>query len=103
MEPLDDEELSQLLRQWTAPPAPASLGRRIRSRRGPSWRWLLTGTIRIPVPVGIAAAVVLVALWVYASPSTRRAVPQPEPAPSVSLADFQPVVQLEPLIIGAQK
>ena len=101
MEPLDDEELSQLLRQWTAPPAPASLGRRIRSPRRPWWRWLLTGTIRIPVPVGIAAAVVLAALWVYTSPSTRRAVPQP--APSVSLADFQPVVQLEPRIVGGQK
>jgi hypothetical protein len=100
MEPLDDKELSQLLRQWTAPPVPASLGHRVLSRRGSWWRWLLTGTIRIPVPVGIAAAV-LMALWVYASPSTRRAVPQP--APSVSLADFQPVVQLEPRIVGAQK
>ena len=64
MEPLDDEELSELLRQWTAPPAPASLGRRIRSRRVPWWRWLLTGTVRIPVPVGLAA-VVLAAVWFY--------------------------------------
>ena len=40
MEPLDDEELSQLLRQWTAPPAPASLGPRMRiptDRGGDGW------------------------------------------------------------------
>ena len=100
MEPLDDEELSQLLRQWNAPPAPAGLRRRLLSRPGSWWRWLLTGTIRIPVPVGIAAAA-LVALWAYAALSTRRSVTQP--APSVSLADFQPVVQLEPRIVGGQK
>ena len=99
MEPLDDEELSQLLRQWTAPPAPASLGPRIRPRRS-WWRWLVTGTVRIPVPVGIAA-VVLAALWVYSSGASRRAAPRP--APSVSLADFQPVMQLEPRVIGAQR
>src|SRR6476661_4934029 len=98
MEPLDDNELSQLLREWTAPPAPASLGRRL-ARRGSWWRWLVTGTIRIPVPVGIAAAV-LIALWIYTGASTRRSA---TPAPSVSLADFQPVVQLEPRIVGGQK
>ena len=100
MEPLDDEELSELLRQWTAPPAPATLGPRIGFQRVPWWRWLLTGTVRIPVPVGLAA-VVLVALWFYSAASTRETVPQP--APPVSLADFRPVEQLEPRIVGTQK
>lgn len=101
MEPLDEKELSHLLRQWEAPAAPATLGRRVLPRRGSWWRWLFTGTIRIPVPVGVAA-VVLVGLWLhYSKPSTS--VPVAQPAPTVSLADFQPVKQLEPQILGAQK
>ena len=100
MEPLDDRELNQLLHEWTAPPAPASLRRRVSARRGSWWRWLLTGTIRIPVPVGIAV-VVAAAVWVYSSASARPPVPQP--AASVSLADFQPVLQLEPRVVGGQK
>ena len=66
MEPLDEKELSHLLSQWDAPAAPASLGRRVLPRRGSWWRWLFTGTIRIPVPVGVAA-VVLVGLWIHYS------------------------------------
>ena len=100
MEPFDDKELSQLLRQWTAPPAPASLRHRVLARRGSWWRWLWTGTIRIPVPVGIAA-VVVAAVWVYSSVPGR--VPVTQPAASVSLADFQPVLQLEPQVVGGQK
>src|SRR5712692_4485973 len=101
MEPLDEKELSLLLRQWESPVAPASLGRRVLPRRGSWWRWLFTGTIRIPVPVGVAA-VVLVGLWIHYSKAPAR-VPVAQPAPTVSLADFQPVKQLEPQLVGAQK
>jgi hypothetical protein len=103
MEPLDDKDLKDLLGQWEAPPAPRGLWRRIDSRRGSWWTWLLTGSIRVPVPVG-AAIVVLAAAWIYSTPSPDLTMPAPPPqAPSVSLADFHPVVQLEPRIIKVQR
>ena len=53
MEPLNDEQLKEVLREWRAPEAPAHLEARIFAspRPIPLWRWLLTGSIRIPVPV----------------------------------------------------
>ena len=100
MEPLDEQELRQLLQTWEAPAAPASLKDRVFPPRGSRWRWLLTGTIRVPVPVGLAA-VVLAALWIYSGLPARQ--PAPRPVPSVSLADFQPVNELEPRSVGEQK
>jgi hypothetical protein len=99
MEPLDDKELQQLLRQWEPPAAPPSLRRRVFQRRQSGWRWLLRGTIRVPVPVGLAA-VLLVVLWAYSALSPR--LPSRQPV-GVSLADFQPVMQLEPTTPGEQK
>src|SRR5438105_1113791 len=101
MEPLDEKELTQLLRQWEAPSVPASFDHRVLPRRTSWWRWLVSGTIRIPVPVGLAA-VVLVALWIFylrpaGPPATRQA------APTVSLVDFQPVHQLEPVIVAGEQ
>ena|SRR5262245_41608953 len=102
MEPLDERELSQLLQEWEAPSAPASLKRRVFPVRRLSWRWLWTGTIRVPVPVGVGA-LVLVALWIYFyKPNSVPAVAQP--AGTVSLVDFQPARQLEPtFVVGGQK
>ena len=99
MEPLDDNELNQLLREWDAPAAPANLRERIPLRPESRWRWLLTGSIRIPVPVGVAAVVAL-AIWL----SVGRTPPTPvaQPASSITLADFQPVLQLEPRIVGSE-
>ena len=47
MEPLNDNELRDLLRQWEAPAAPQHLERRIfgEPRKKPWYRWLLTGSI----------------------------------------------------------
>jgi quercetin dioxygenase-like cupin family protein len=57
---MDDQELNQLLREWTAPPAPPDL-RAPRARV--SWlRWLVAGTIRVPVPAALAA-VLMAAFW----------------------------------------
>ena len=109
MEPLDDRELSEMLQEWKAPDAPASLRDRIWRSRQPAgqtpsrptlWRWLLTGSIRVPVPGGVAAAILL-AFWIYRSnvPSAPVEVPQ---GPPVTLADFQPVARLEPKIVGEQ-
>jgi quercetin dioxygenase-like cupin family protein len=56
---MDDRELNRLLREWTAPDAPADL----RPPRAQSkLRWLITGTIRMPVPVAVALLLLLVSL-----------------------------------------
>lgn len=102
MEPLNDNELNQLLRKWEAPSAPATLKERIFPEQKSWWRWLLTGTVRVPVPIALAAAVLLALLIHYSSkPSTPPRVAQPS---TVSLADFQPVRQLQPVVVtGGRK
>ena len=92
MEPLNDDELNDLLRQWQAPSAPARLDARVLGR----WRWLLTGTIRVPLPVGLAAALILV-FSIYWAVSARHAAAAP--AQTVTPSDFQPVKQLQPRIV----
>ena len=101
MEPLDEQELKQLLRQWEAPAAPPTLKTRVLPAKAPWWNWLLSGSVRVPVPVALAAAF-LVALWIYHS---RPAAPVHGPEPqTVSLSDFKPVKQLEPVLVsGGQK
>ena len=97
MEPLDEKELNQLLQRWEAPAAPPGLQEKL-ATTSPSrrWRWLLTGSIRIPVPVGLAAIVAFI-VWMLAGRTPPAPVQQP--AASISLADFQPVRQLEPKIV----
>jgi hypothetical protein len=99
-EPLDDQELARALRLWEAPRAPASRrGRVAQAMRPPRWRWWLTGTIRVPVPVGVAVFV-LMALLVYGrlpDAGSERT------APSVTLADFVPVANFEPVLVGDQR
>ncbi len=95
MELLSEKELNDLLRRWEAPAAPPTLAAKVLPRRS-SWRWVLAGTIRVPVPVGLALLAAMAALLLLR--------PQPRPAATapvkpVSLADFQPVRQLEPRII----
>jgi hypothetical protein len=104
MEPLDEKELSRLLHTWEAPAAPASLARRLLHQdKARWWKWMFTGTIRVPVPVGFVA-VLLVAAWIYVSETRRPAAPAAaRPNAPVSLADFQPVPQLEPTLVGGQK
>jgi hypothetical protein len=96
MEPLSENELKDLLPEWQAPGAPPSLTAKVLARRT-LCRWILTGTIRVPVPVGIAMLLAL-AIFFYLRKVEPAVVVQP--AKSVSLADFQPVKQLEPRIIG---
>ena len=102
MEPLDENELSRLLRQWEAPPAPRTLKQRVLPQRRSGWNWLLKGSLRVPVPVAIAIAL-LVCLWIYHS--RPGAPPQVAVQPgTVSLIDFKPVRQLEPVLVpGGQK
>jgi hypothetical protein len=101
MEPLEhrqmeDSELREILGAWKAPPTPPDLARRILRRRS-TWRWFLKGSIRVPVPLG-AAVVVLLAVWAYGR-ATSSSITVSEPRP-VSLADFRPVPQFEPRLVG---
>jgi hypothetical protein len=99
MEPLDDKELNELLQQWEAPLAPKDLRPRqplMLPPKKPWWQWLLTGSVRIPVPAAVAIAVVI-GLWVYGSKLPRR--PAAADRSTVSLADFQPVRQLQPVLV----
>jgi hypothetical protein len=99
---MDDPELSEILQEWKAPGAPPTLRNRVLPQERSWWRWLLTGTIRVPVPVGVAAIVVL-AFWIYSRiPGTPLQAPPVPPTPPVTLADFQPVARLAPRIVGEQ-
>ena len=96
MQPLNDDELRGLLRLWHAPPTPLSLENRILAAANSSpfqrcWRWLATGSIRVPVPVGIAACVLLLLL---AFQSLRK-----PKQPVGNLSQFQPVTELKPRIV----
>lgn len=84
MEPLSDNELKNLLHRWQAPDAPARL--QPPRARQPWWRM----TIPIPVPVFV---LILVFAIFWAATAYHR------PAKTVTLADFQPVRQLQPRII----
>jgi hypothetical protein len=98
MEPLSDKELSQILEQWKAPGAPPNLETpRLPQAHQGWWRWLMTGSIRIPVPVGVAILIALL-LWAYSREGAKPiATPTAKP---VSLSDFEPVKQLQPRVIG---
>jgi hypothetical protein len=96
MEPLNDEELNRILRQWDAPSAPSSLEARVlvAALKVGSWKWLLTGSFRIPVPVGVLAALLIV--WVLFLGWRLTA---PRPNQKVNFTNFQPVKELKPRII----
>ena len=91
MDPLDDDALNRLLRQWEAPAPPTDLRPR-RPQPAARWRWFLDGSIRIPVPVGIAALAVVALIWWFRVAEFRN--PTPASPPVVSFADFQPVKEV---------
>jgi hypothetical protein len=101
MEPLDDKELNHLLRQWQAPATPVGIGQRVLPPSGPWWKWLIGGAIRVPVPVAVAIVAVFALLFYFrTSEAPKPARPTASQPGSVSLADFQPVRELEPRVIG---
>jgi hypothetical protein len=102
MEPLDDKELSSLLREWKAPARrPACAENFLRPRQ--TWaQWLTKGSLRIPVPVALLAAIAILAVWLVAQRQPAE-VPIAQPVGASTLADFQPVQQLEPRIIESSQ
>jgi hypothetical protein len=96
MEPLGDRELDELLTRWEAPRAPETLEQKVRlARRGAWWKWLLTGSIRVPVPLTLAVAAALVALFIMV---TERG-PRRDVHPQTTVGEFQPVKRLQPRIV----
>ena len=97
MEPLNDNELDDLLSQWRIPPTPETLGEKLfpQANRLSWWHWLLSGTIRVPVPVGLAGIALLIGLGFTAIHRHEDQVPHRP----MTIADFQPVKQLKPRII----
>jgi hypothetical protein len=93
MQPLNDEELRSVMNKWVAPATPTSLESRVMAatRRGQWWRWLVTGSIRVPVPVMAGCLILLLLLAVQTFH---------KPAPvKQELAAFEPVKELKPRII----
>ena len=85
MEPLNDRELDQLLRQWEAPAAPRTLRAPV-GHHSSLWQWLWSGKLQLPVPVGLAVLVAGAGLWIYMA---SRPAPQ---APSKASIPAAPLV-----------
>jgi hypothetical protein len=100
MEPIDDNELRDLLRRWEAPDAPPHLEHRIFGAGGPTKRswytWLLSGSIRVPVPAAVLLLLVLAALTLGLP---RRPQPSPARMDEITWSGFQPVSEMKPRII----
>ncbi|MBV9265820.1 MAG: hypothetical protein JO061_06600, partial [Acidobacteriaceae bacterium] len=95
MEPLNDRELDELLSRWQAPSAPGTLERRLtQACLTPWWRWLLTGTVRVPVPLtllSIAAFIAMFAIAIYRGPQNHGR--------TASVGEFRPVKEVQVQII----
>ena len=102
MEPLDDDDLKQLVPAWKAPDAPEPLHRQVfGAQRRSWWTWLFTGAIRIPVPA--CAAIVLLLGWLAfdrQQDATAVSVPASN-IETVTLADFEPPAEIEVTRVGA--
>jgi len=98
MEPLDDHELKQLLRQWEVPAAPAGLAPRVLPKPLPWWKWLFAGTIRIPVPVvaALLAVVVIWAIWAYPRVSDSKSAQLPPAGVVVTRPAATPPIERVP-------
>ena len=105
----EHDPLDGLLREWKSPAPPDEMDRRIksayRSAMRPSvWRRFWKMRVSIPAPVLVPAALAILALLLWLRPHASVPVPVPEPtavqpATRVTLADFQPVQQLEPHVV----
>jgi|KBSMisStaDraftv2_1062788.scaffolds.fasta_scaffold582952_2 hypothetical protein len=98
MEPNDDPQLRQLLREWQVPGAPPSLDAKVLGRRRSWWSFLLSGQIHVPVPVGFAVAAALVVMTAITVRDHRRLPAQPA-RPLFNLRDFQPVQNIQVRVI----
>jgi hypothetical protein len=97
MEPLNDDELNRLLSRWEAPQKPASLKRRIFVPKPSIWRRLWNTSLRIPLPVATVIVLLFLLGLNYLRPTETSETPEAIPT---SLAGFQPVRDLNPVLYG---
>lgn len=84
MEPKNDPELSNVLREWQAPALPLSLEERVLGKKQTWLQFLLRGYIRVPVPLACCLAFAMcVAGWrlVKPEPGTCSSAKIERPAP----------------------
>jgi hypothetical protein len=107
------DPLDGLLREWRSPEPSTELDRRVtsayRSATTPSiWRRFWRTRISMPAPVLVSAALALFVLVIWVRSASNKPVQVPAPTatkakPPVTLADFQPVEQLQPHVIKEGK
>jgi hypothetical protein len=101
MEPNDDPQLRQVLREWQVPDAPPSLDARVLGGRRSWLRFLLTGRIRVPIPVGLAVVAALIAMSISLALDHRRTPTEPV-RPAFNLRGFQLVDNIQVRVIRSQ-
>jgi len=94
MEPDDDRDLSNLLREWRISSVPRSLDERVSRAGRPWWRVMLTGSIRVPIPVAAAMAAVLLMAGAWLKPRPPVVAPA-----GINLEQFRPVSDLNVRVI----
>jgi hypothetical protein len=107
MEPLEDQELNAMLRQWRTPEASGQIRERLFPRRAPWWQRFWQVQIRIPLPVAICAALLLaVGLWRWTAPRPAVELPRAEGGRTAEVLTFReltPVRELKPRIIRRER
>jgi len=102
MEPLDDQELSTMLREWRVPEAPRRMRAKLFPPRAVWWQRVWQVEIRIPLPVAICVVLLLAfGLWRSMAPRQLAEVPtvRPQPAEMLTFRELTPVKELKPRII----
>jgi|SRR5581483_4988694 len=97
MEPLNDQELRAMLREWRTPDAPERMRAELFPPAAPWWRRVWRAEIRIPVPA--AAGLILLLLAGFWLSADRAPQPPAQSADVVTFRELQPVKELKPRII----
>ena len=72
MEPNEDRELRDLLKEWQAPPFPSALEQRVFGGRNLWWR----ASVRLPAPIACCLALLMTALLWQAAQSSKPLPPR---------------------------
>ncbi len=123
-DPERDDELTQLLKRWSAPVVPDGMDERVlaayrrQTGREPWWSRLFTASVRVPLPVAVGLVMLLIvtaalALRPVSTPPTAGTAGPSEPVQAArhvdvpvvsptSLAGFQPVTEVTATVVTDQ-